>query len=239
MRPLAATPRLLAQAVAVAIALTSLPAEVQVLPVLPWWPERALLLIGGVWFVNLVNFMDGIDWITVAEVIPITAALVLLAALGGVPAAVLIVALALGGAVLGFAPFNRPVARLFLGDVGSLPIGLLLGWMLLVLASHGHLVAAIVMPLYCVADTTITLVRRMLAGQKFWTAHRSHFYQRALDNGLTVAGVIARVAALNGALAALAAVSVARPGMLSASLTIAIGGLLTALVLFDFSRKRR
>ncbi len=50
--------------------------------------------------------------------------------------------------MLGFAPFNRPVARLFLGDVGSLPIGLLLGWLLLLLAGSGHLAAALLLPLY-------------------------------------------------------------------------------------------
>ena len=53
--------------------IAALPAELRVVPVLPWWLERAALLLGGVWFVNLVNFMDGIDWMTVAEVVPITA----------------------------------------------------------------------------------------------------------------------------------------------------------------------
>ena len=91
--------------------------------------EQAFLILGGVWFVNLVNFMDGLDWITVAEMVPITGAI---AILGSMRIAVLVgfVALALCGALLGFAPFNKPVARLFLGDVGSLPIGLLVGWML-------------------------------------------------------------------------------------------------------------
>ena len=44
----------------------------RIIPELPWWLERALLLLGGVWFVNLVNFMDGIDWMTVAEIVPVT-----------------------------------------------------------------------------------------------------------------------------------------------------------------------
>ena len=55
---------------------------------------------------------------------------------------------AIVGAIIGFAPFNRPVARLFLGDVGSLPVGLMLGWILMVLASRGHLAAALLLPLY-------------------------------------------------------------------------------------------
>ena len=105
-------------------------------PLLPWTIERALLLVAGLWLVNLVNFMDGIDWMTVAEVVPVTGGVALVGALGALPPQALIVALALNGAMLGFAPFNRPVARLFLGDVGSLPIGLLLFWLLLLVAGH-------------------------------------------------------------------------------------------------------
>ena len=56
--------------------------------------------------------------------------------------------------MIGFAPFNRPVAKIFLGDVGSLPIGLLLGWCLLQLACQQQLVAALLLPLYYLADAT-------------------------------------------------------------------------------------
>ena len=93
-----------------------------------------MLLLAGLWFVNLVNFMDGLDWMTVAEVVPVTGAMVLLAGSANFRHRSTIVAAALLGAMLGFAPFNRPVAKMFLGDVGSLPIGLLLGWCLLQLA---------------------------------------------------------------------------------------------------------
>jgi UDP-N-acetylmuramyl pentapeptide phosphotransferase/UDP-N-acetylglucosamine-1-phosphate transferase len=85
-----------------------------------------LLLVGALWFVNLVNFMDGLDWMTVVEVVPITAALSALGLLGILPFQNTIISLALCGATIAFAFFNRPVAKLFLGDVGSLPIGLLL-----------------------------------------------------------------------------------------------------------------
>ena len=111
---------------------------------------------------------------------------VLLGWLGEVPASTTIVAAALCGAMLGFAPFNRPVAKIFLGDVGSLPIGLLLGWCLLQLAWHRHLAAALLLPLYYLTDATVTLFRRMCRREPFWAAHRSHFYQRATDNGFTV-----------------------------------------------------
>ncbi len=66
----------------------------------------------------------------------------------------MICALALLGALIGFAPFNRPVARLFLGDVGSLPLGLVVGWLLALLANKGHLAAALLLPLYYLMDAT-------------------------------------------------------------------------------------
>ena len=99
--------------------------------------------------------------------------------------------------MLGFAPFNRPVAKLFLGDGGSLPIGLVLGWLLLQLAGNGHLAAALLLPLYYVADATITLVRRMARGERITEAHRSHFYQIATTRGFSVMDVVKRVFGAN------------------------------------------
>jgi UDP-N-acetylmuramyl pentapeptide phosphotransferase/UDP-N-acetylglucosamine-1-phosphate transferase len=66
----------------------------------------------------------------------------------------------------GFASFNKPVARLFLGDVGNLPIGLLLGWLLLQLAGEGYPAAALILPLYYLFDATITLLRRIARGER-------------------------------------------------------------------------
>src|SRR5262249_18771199 len=170
---------------------------------------RAGLLVGGMWFVNLVNFMDGIDWMTVAEVVPMTGAIVLFGLAGTIGPLPCVVAAALLGAILGFAPFNKPVAQLFLGDVGSLPIGLLLGWLLLQLAGRGYLTAALILPLYYLLDATITLLRRISRRERFWEAHRSHFYQRATDNGFSVPAIVARVVLVNLVLAALALITVA------------------------------
>jgi UDP-N-acetylmuramyl pentapeptide phosphotransferase/UDP-N-acetylglucosamine-1-phosphate transferase len=107
IRTIAVAPRLLLQAICVAAVIAALPADLHVIPSLPWWIERACLLLAGVWFVNLVNFMDGIDWMTVAEVVPLAGGLVLIGLAGALPAPAMLVALALCGAMLGFAPFNR------------------------------------------------------------------------------------------------------------------------------------
>ncbi len=236
LRPIPVLPRLLLQAAAVGAIIFLAPAELRIVPASPLWLERGLLLVAGLWFVNLVNFMDGLDLMTVAEVVPITAAMILLGWRGDLPALPTLVAAALCGAMIGFAPFNRPIAQVFLGDVGSLPIGLLLGWGLLQLAWHQELIAALLLPLYYIADATLTLFRRMARGESFWEAHRSHFYQRATDNGFTVPRVTANVFVLNLALAALAIMSIGASGAAATALLL-IGALLVALMLYRFASK--
>ena len=235
-RSLGVTPRLILQAAAVGGVIYALPEHLRVLPFLPWLLERVLLVIGGVWFVNLVNFMDGIDWMTVVEIVPISAGLVTLGCLGAFARFGITVALALGGAMLGFAIFNRPVAKLFLGDVGSLPIGLLTGWLLVLLAGEGHLAAALLLPLYYLADATLTLVRRLSRGEKVWQAHRMHYYQRATDRGFTVTEIVSHVFTVNVGLAVAAVVSVIIPGVVSAVATLCAGAGLVGWVLARFAR---
>jgi len=231
--------RLPLQLVAVGIVLAVLPAEARVIPLLPWWLERAALLIGGVYFVNLVNFMDGIDWMTVAEVVPVTAALALLTLTDALAPREGVIAVALLGAVIGFAPFNRPVAKLFLGDVGSLPIGLLLFWLLLQLAMGGHVTAALLLPLYYIADATVTLSRRVAKGEMITQAHRTHFYQRATDVGFSVPAIVARVFVVNVVLAALAMVSASAVSAWVRLAALALGATIVAGLLLHFTRPRR
>ncbi|WP_316168482.1 MULTISPECIES: glycosyl transferase [unclassified Bradyrhizobium] len=238
IRPIPVLPRLILQAIAVGLVVLAAPSELRLVPALPLALERALLLIAGLWFVNLVNFMDGLDLMTVAEAVPITAALTALGVLGLLPLPAALIAAALCGALLGFAPFNRPVAKVFLGDVGSLPIGLLLGWCLLELAWCGHIVAALLLPLYYLADATLTLLRRMLRGEPFWAAHRTHFYQRATDNGFTVARVVGEVFLLNLVLAALAGLSVALTSWTADVMLLILGAGVVAFALRRFARPR-
>lgn len=239
IRPIPVLPRLLLQAIAVGAVIVTIPANLQLVPAVPVWIERAILVVAALWFVNLVNFMDGLDWMTVSEAVPITVALVGFGLAGVLPADSTLIAAALGGAVVGFAPFNRPVARVFLGDVGSLPIGLLLGWCLLQLALHGHVAAALLLPLYYLADSTLTLVRRILQREVFWEAHRTHFYQRATDNGFTVIGVVGRVFGLNLLLAGLAGVSVVFDSPTVDAVLLLAGVAAVAAVLTQFGRPRR
>lgn len=237
VKSIAVLPRLVLQAAAVGIIIFTAFGDRHIVAACPLWLERMLLIIAGLWFVNLVNFMDGLDWMTAAEVVPITAALVVLGWLGDFPLSSTLIAAALCGAMLGFAPFNRPVAKIFLGDVGSLPIGLLLGWCLLQLAYDQQFAAALLLPMYYLTDATVTLLRRMARREPFWAAHRSHFYQRATDNGFTVWRVIGNVFALNVALAMLAIASIASPSTAVDMLLLVIGLAATAFVMYRFSQR--
>ncbi|WP_249135061.1 glycosyltransferase family 4 protein [Bradyrhizobium sp. AUGA SZCCT0222] len=238
LRPIPVIPRLTLQLAVVVVLFTALPPQIRFFEIIPVAIERAFIVLGMLWFINLVNFMDGLDWMTVAEMAPITVALGAIALLGEAPADILPIALALAGALLGFAPFNRPVAKLFLGDVGSLPIGLLTGWCLLELASRQHLAAAILLPLYYLSDATITLFWRLAKGERFWDAHRSHFYQRATDNGFSVTQVVGRVFLLNLALAGLAMTTIAASSRSIDLTMLALGAFGVAAVLFQFSQAR-
>jgi UDP-N-acetylmuramyl pentapeptide phosphotransferase/UDP-N-acetylglucosamine-1-phosphate transferase len=231
-------PRLLLQGLAVGAVVFAAPDNLRIVSACPPWIERGLLVIAGLWFVNLVNFMDGLDLMTVAEAVPVSAAVALFGLAGNIPAATTVAAAALCGALLGFAPFNRPVAKIFLGDVGSLPIGLLLGWCLLQLAYHGQYAAALLLPLYYLTDATITLLRRMARREPFWAAHRSHFYQQATDNGFTVLRVVGEVFALNVGLALLAMTSIRLNSAAADVLSLLIGAAAVILLLRRFSQPR-
>lgn len=211
IRPLPALPRLLLQLAAMAVGLACLPEGSRVLPQVPILCERILLVLGGTWLINLTNFMDGMDWITVVDTMPLTLWLTGAALVGVLPVPAGVLSLGLFAGLAGFAPFNRPVARLFLGDVGSLPIGFLQAYALFSLAAAGHWVAALILPLYPVADSTLTLMWRLLRRQRVWEPHRNHFYQTAIARGLTVWRALSYVGVTNLLLVMLACVSVNAP----------------------------
>lgn len=231
--------RLVLQAACVAAVVYTAPESARIVPALPLPLERSLVLLAGLWFVNLVNFMDGLDMMTVAEIVPVTAALLLLGWLGDLSWPAVLVAAALCGATLGFAPFNKPVAKVFLGDVGSLPIGLLLGWCLLELAWRGQAAAALLLPGYYLADATITLLRRIAHREQFWSAHRTHFYQRATDNGFSVRRVTGETFALNIVLAGLGLIATRAGSVTVSLLVLAAGAIAIAVLLRRFSRPHR
>ncbi len=199
-RPLSPGPRLLAHGLCVAAGLAALPAQALVFQgLLPPLADRLVAGLAWLWFVNLFNFMDGIDGLAGSEAVVIAGGIALAGIGLALPAA------AVMGASLGFLRFNWPPARLFLGDVGSVPLGFLLGALLLAAAVAGAWPLALILPAYFWADASLTLAGRALAGEPVWRAHNGHFYQKAARAYGGHRPVLVRVWALNGVMVALAA----------------------------------
>ena len=114
----------------------------------PLWLDRLVSLLGWVWFLNLYNFMDGIDGLAAMQTSYIGISLVLISAVVSLPGILPWDSLGtvLAGSALGFLIFNWHPARLFLGDVGSVPLGFLIGFLLLILAMQGYLALALIIP---------------------------------------------------------------------------------------------
>lgn len=193
----------------------------------------AAATVGLVWFVNLTNFMDGMDGMTVVGFGGPALFAALANLLGDGDPAIGLIALAAVGGLIGFFPFNAPRARLFLGDVGSLSLGLIVGTALLCLALADRPVAALIAPLYYFSDATITLFLRWRRGENLSQAHRTHFYQRAVAGGMSAWGVLARVGALNLALAGLASAA-----LRAASIAAQLGLLAAAAALVALTLRR-
>jgi len=194
LRDLSPAVRLLAQFAVVVVGILALPHGA----IFQGWLPPALDAIAAallwVWFVNLFNFMDGIDGIDASEAISIGLGLALIA---GSDFALAAPAATIVGAALGFLVWNWAPARIFMGDVGSVPLGYLLGFLLYELALRGQWVPALILPAYFLVDATLTLLRRLARGERIWQAHREHFYQRAVQRGLSHAAVVLRVTAAN------------------------------------------
>jgi len=203
LRGLSQLVRFLIQAVAVAAAVQFLSGPVFQGLLGPIF-DTALAVIVWLWFINLFNFMDGIDGIAGVESIGIGIGIYAIGVAFMPVAAGYGQALTAAAAVAGFLVWNWHPARIFLGDVGSIPLGFLLGWLLLDLAARGLWQAALILPLYYLADASLTLLRRLLRGAVIWRAHREHCYQIAVQRGRNHSTVAGAVALTNAVLAGLA-----------------------------------
>jgi UDP-N-acetylmuramyl pentapeptide phosphotransferase/UDP-N-acetylglucosamine-1-phosphate transferase len=158
-------------------------------------------------YVNAFNFMDGIDGMSVAQVLVAGTAWSVVGHVENVPALVT-GSLVITGAALGFAPFNFPRARMFLGDGGSYFFGAWLAGLAVMAVLARVPPEAVLAPLSLyLADTGTTLLRRVRRGDVWYLPHREHAYQRLVQLGwthsrttLTVGAVMAVVSGL-GALA--------------------------------------
>ena len=138
-----------------------------------------LAVVAIVWLLNLYNFMDGIDGIAGIEAITVAGGAALLLLYAGHAAAAAPLAL-VAAATAGFLIWNWPPAKIFMGDVGSAFLGFIFGAFALATSGATPLnlwVWAILLAVF-ITDATVTLLRRLLRGERWYEAHRSHAYQR-------------------------------------------------------------
>jgi UDP-N-acetylmuramyl pentapeptide phosphotransferase/UDP-N-acetylglucosamine-1-phosphate transferase len=228
--------RFLAHLLAAALGVLALPPDALVFQ--GWLPplfDRVAAVLLWVWFLNLYNFMDGIDGITAVETLFLGVGIALVLSLAGAAADhAPMLALVMAAGAAGFLRWNWPPARLFLGDVGSVPLGYVMGWLLLAMAAKGLWVTALILPLYYLADATLTLMMRLARGERVWQAHRQHFYQRALAPDGDHAAVLMLIIGGNIALLTLAALATLWPW-----LALLLAFLATSSLLAQLSRRAR
>ena len=216
--------RLSAQFAAVILGLFFLDNEGYLLQGLaPKWLDRVFAALVWVWFINLFNFMDGIDGIASIETMIISFGLTILSVTSPSIAPEPWLSLSILGVATGFLKSNWPPAKLFLGDVGSIPLGYILGGLLLLVAMRGAWQVALILPLYFLLDSTITLCRRLLRLEPIWHAHKEHFYQQAVSAGKSHAEVTTAVAILGLTLVGLAHLSFGQPLLpITAAITLTV-----------------
>lgn len=229
-RSLSAKVRLLSQFIAVSLIFWLMPtSNLYFHGLLPLWLDNLIAVFMWIWFINLFNFMDGIDGISVVEASSIGLGIFLLMTLGAVQMTQGLLGLVIAAAAFGFLWWNWQPAKLFLGDVGSVPLGFLLGWLLLEILASPHWPIAVILPLYYLSDATLTLMRRALRGERVWRAHREHFYQQATGRGLSHGRVSLTIAGANILLIGIAVLSLLHPLPALIGAFILVGSLLFLL----------
>jgi Fuc2NAc and GlcNAc transferase len=196
-----------------------------------------LAVLGTVWLVNAYNFMDGIDGIAgVTAVLAGVFGAALL--LGGGDAPLAFVSVVVAGASAGFLVWNWPPARIFLGDVGSGPLGFLFAMLAVGAETRGAggLLPWLLLLGVFFVDATVTLLRRMLRRERWYEAHRSHAYQRLVQAGWSHRSVTTGVAVLELLLGGTALVAVRRP---AAAAWLVVAGMAALVVLYGAVERAR
>ncbi len=230
------------QGLAVAAVLALLPGKFLVFQgLVPLVFDRIMTGLAWIWFINQFALMDGIDGLTGTEIIAIGAGVFTIAALigaqgGGAASLVGLSGLVLAASAGGFLILNWYPARVRLSEGGTLALGFLTGWLLITLATWGYWVAALILPAYYLADTTITLALGAKRGRSAGAVRGEYFYQRAVARGWSPGRVARLIAGGNVMLIILAAVSTQVISITGDVLCLTGGGTVVALMLHWLAR---
>lgn len=165
------------------------------------WREQAFwacAIVAVIWLMNLYNFMDGSNGMAGFQGVFAGMTLAILFQLGG-ESSMALAALAVAAACAGFLPLNFPAARVFMGDASSVP----LGFVFAAFAVYGIQTGSVGLPLSIlimsvfVVDATLTLLSRAFSGERWYTAHARHVYQRLIAHGWSHRKVLVIYQAIN------------------------------------------
>lgn len=174
------------------------------------WIGHIVGVIGIVWLINLYNFMDGIDGLAAGEAVTVALAGGFVVRIGTTPDEMGLIGYVVAFASFGFLIFNWSSASIFMGDVGSGFLGYLFAIFVIYSVANASFVSVqsygvvgltfwvwLILLGYFIVDATFTLIRRLLRGDKWYAAHRTHAYQKWLIRGASHRRVTTTILAIN------------------------------------------
>ena len=144
----------------------------------------SLIIFSWLWLINLFNFMDGMDGLTALQMIFLALTINIISLMNYFDNDFQFLSLIIFSVFLAFFRYNKPPAKIFLGDSGSIPSGYIAGYVLVEsLLKQGPFFSILIILLYFILDSTVTLIIRSIKNNNLFSAHSDHFYQRMIRNG--------------------------------------------------------
>jgi len=153
-----------------------------------------LIILSWLWLINLFNFMDGMDGLTALQMIFLALTINIISLINYFDKDFQFLGLIIFAAFLAFFRHNKPSAKIFLGDSGSIPSGYIAGYILIEsLLKQGPFLSILIILMYFILDSTITLIIRSIKNNNLFTAHSDHFYQRMIRKGYSHKYVLRKI----------------------------------------------
>ena len=145
---------------------------------------KLIIISSWLWIINLFNFMDGMDGLTASQICTFSMGITLLSILNFLSKNETFLGLIILSTCLGFFYWNKSPAKIFLGDVGSIPLGFMVGFFITnSLITHHIFFPMIILILFFLFDSTFTLLKRLLSRKNILKAHSDHLYQKKIRSG--------------------------------------------------------
>ena len=154
----------------------------------------SLIILTWLWLINLFNFMDGMDGLTALQMIFFALTINIFSLMSYFDQNFQFLSLVIFSTFLAFFRLNKPSAKIFLGDSGSIPSGYIAGFVLIEsLLKQEPLLSILIILMYFILDSTITLIIRFVKNKNIFNAHSDHFYQIMIRKGYSHQYVLKKI----------------------------------------------